>query len=110
MDSLDTVLQDVRYGMRTLARTPGFSAVAVLALALGIGANTAIFTIVNAALIERFPFKDPARLVLIWEENARRPGRSNTVAPANYLRWRERADLFEDMSAFVDTRTVLTGR
>jgi putative ABC transport system permease protein len=106
---MDTFVQDVRYAIRTCLRAPGFTFVAVLALALGIGANTAIFTIVNAALIERLPFKDPARLVVLWEESARRPGRSNTVAPANYLRWRERADVFEEMSAFADTRTVLTG-
>src|SRR6266542_3382881 len=106
---MDTLLQDVRYAIRMLARAPGFTIVAVFALALGIGANTAIFTIVNAALIERLPFKDPARLIVIWEETARRPGRSNVVGPANYLRWRERATAFEEMSAFADTRLVLTG-
>jgi putative ABC transport system permease protein len=106
---MDTFLQDLRYALRLLASAPGFTTVAVLALAIGIGANTAIFTIVNAALIERLPFKDPERLVALWEESARRPGRSNTVGPANYIRWRERATLFQEMSAFADTRTVLTG-
>ena len=106
---MDALLQDVRYAMRTLVRTPGFAIVAVLALALGIGANTAIFTIVNAALIEPLPFKDPDRLVLVWETNPRRPGRSNTVGPANYIRWRERATSFEDLSGFADQRAVLTG-
>ena len=88
---MDGMLQDIRYATRTLVRTPGFAIVAVAALALGIGANTAIFTIVNAALIEPLPFKDPNRLVMVWESSARRPGRSNVVGPANYLRWRERA-------------------
>ena len=106
---MDALLQDVRYAIRTLARTPGFSIVAVIVLALGIGANTAIFTIVNAALIEPLPYKDPDRLVLLWETNVRRPGRSNVVGPANYLRWKERATAFEDISAFADTRAVLTG-
>src|SRR5262245_19268638 len=106
---MDTFVQDLRYAARTFARTPGFTAIAVLTLALGIGANTAIFTIVNAVLIERLPFKDPSRLVAIWESNARRPGRNNVVGPANYIRWRERATSFESMSAFADQRSVLTG-
>jgi putative ABC transport system permease protein len=106
---MDNLLQDIRYAMRLCLRTPGFTAVAVVALALGIGANTAIFTIVNAVLIERLPFKDPERLVVIWEESARRPGRSNVVGPANYLRWRERATAFQDMAAFADRRLVLSG-
>jgi putative ABC transport system permease protein len=106
---MDSLIQDIRYALRVCLRTPGFTATAVLALALGIGANTAIFTIVNAALIERLPFKDPARLVVVWEQWDRRPGRSNTVGPANYLRWRERATAFEDMAGFVDTRANLTG-
>src|SRR5262245_40532450 len=106
---MDALLQDVRYAIRTLVRTPGFTIVAIIALALGIGANTAIFTIVNAALIEPLPFKDPDRLVLVWESSARRPGRNNTVGPANYIRWRERATAFEDLSGFADIRAVLTG-
>jgi putative ABC transport system permease protein len=106
---MDALLQDVRYAIRTLVRTPGFAIVAIIALALGIGANTAIFTIVNAALIEPLPYKDPDRLVLVWESSARRPGRSNTVGPANYIRWRERATAFEDLSGFADIRAVITG-
>ncbi|MFN2624231.1 MAG: hypothetical protein ABR611_15450, partial [Chthoniobacterales bacterium] len=71
--------------------------------------DTAIFTIVNATLIERLPYADPQRLVAVWEENARRPGRANVVGPSNYLRWRERATVFEAISAFADTRRVITG-
>src|SRR4051812_10534559 len=106
---MDGFFQDLRYAMRSFGRTPGFTVVAILTLALGIGANTAIFTLVNAVLIERLPFKDPSRLVALWEETARRPGRNNTVGPANYIRWQERARSFEQMSAFVDSRSVLTG-
>jgi putative ABC transport system permease protein len=90
-------------------RAPAFTAIAVLALGIGIGANTAIFTIVHAALLERLPFKDPNRLVAVWEVAARRPGRMNVVAPANYMRWRERAASFDAMAAFADTRANLTG-
>ena len=106
---MDSLLQDIRYAIRTLVRAPAFTIVAVAALALGIGANTAIFTIVNAALIEPLPFHDPDRLVIVWERHARRPDRKNTVGPANYIRWRERATSFEDLSGFLDTRAVLTG-
>ena len=106
----DSLLQDLRYAVRMCARTPGFTAVAMLTLALGIGANTAIFTLVNAVLIERLPFKDPDRLVVVWEENVRRPGRPNTIAPANYLQWQDRNQVFEEMSAFYDWRANLTGQ
>src|SRR3954468_24685808 len=106
---MDGFFQDLRYAIRSFGRTPGFTVVAILTLALGIGANTAIFTLVNAVLIERLPFKDPARLVAIWEENARRPGRANVVAPANFIRWQERARSFTQMSAFADGRSILTG-
>jgi putative ABC transport system permease protein len=106
---MDTFFQDLRYALRTFTGTPGFTAVAIATLALGIGANSAIFTLVNAVLIERLPFKDPSRLVALWEESARRPGRNNTVGPGNYIRWQERATSFERMSAFADGRSVLTG-
>ncbi len=105
---MDTVIQDVRYAIRLCVRTPGFTIVAVLALALGIGANTAIFTIVHAVLLERLPYHDPDRLVAVWETNSRRPGRSNTVGPANFIRWSERATAFEGLAAFAETRTNLT--
>jgi putative ABC transport system permease protein len=106
---MDALFQDIRYAIRLCLRAPGFTAVAVIALALGIGANTAIFTIVNAALIEKLPYKDPQRLVAVWEESTRRPGRANVVGPSNYLRWKERATAFDGMAGLVETRIALTG-
>jgi putative ABC transport system permease protein len=106
---MDDIFQDIRYAIRLCLRTPGFTAIAVLALALGIGANTAIFTIVNAVLLEPLPFRDPGRLVVMWETNARRPGRPNTIGPHNFIRWRERATAFERMAPFYDYRVNLTG-
>ncbi len=106
---MDLLIQDVRYAIRMCLGAPGFTTVAILALALGIGANTAIFTIVNAVLIERLPFHDPSRLVMVWENNARHPGRANTVAPANFLRWQERATEFDQLAGFFETRANLTG-
>jgi putative ABC transport system permease protein len=106
---MDALFQDIRYALRLCLRTPGFTAVAVLALALGIGANTAIFTIVNAVLLEPLPFRDPSRLVVLWETTARRPGRPNVLGPANFARWQERATAFETMAPFYDYRVNLTG-
>ncbi|HEV2986512.1 MAG TPA: ABC transporter permease [Vicinamibacterales bacterium] len=106
---IDSLFQDIRYALRLGARTPGFTAIAVLALAVGLGANTAIFTIVDAVLLERLPFRDSSQLVVIWEESSHRPGRPNTVGPANFLYWRVRASSFEAMAALADTRVNLTG-
>jgi putative ABC transport system permease protein len=106
---VEKTMQDLRYALRMLLKTPGFSLIAIATLALGIGANTAIFSVIDAILIEPLPFRDPSRLVVLWEENARRPGRSNVVGPANFLRWRERATSFESMGAFTGVRGNLTG-
>ena len=106
---MDTLLQDIRYALRVCVRTPGLTAIAILALALGIGANTAIFTIVNAVLLQRLPFRDSERIVALWEESTRRPGRHNVVGPSQFLRWSDRATVFERMALLVDVRQNLTG-
>jgi len=106
---VEKTMQDLRYALRMLLKTPVFSLVAIATLALGIGANTAIFSVINAVLIERLPFKDPERLVAVWEQNSRRPDFSNPVSPINYLRWRERASTFENFGAFLGIRSNLTG-
>ena len=92
-------MQQIRHALRTAVRTPGFTAIAVLTLALGIGANGAIFTVVNAVLLEPLPFRDASRVVMLWEETSRRPGQPNVVGPANFLRWKERATAFDDLAA-----------
>ena len=107
---MTSLLHDVRYALRSCLRTPGFTFVAVAALALGIGANTAIFTVVNAVMLEPLPYRDPARLVVAWEDSTRHPGRPNVVAPANFLRWRDRATVFEHLAAIADYRVNLSGR
>ncbi|HEY7112669.1 MAG TPA: ABC transporter permease [Thermoanaerobaculia bacterium] len=107
---LQELRQDLRGAARAIARHPGFAALTVAMLAVGIGGATAIFTIVHGVLIARLPFRDADRLVVLWEENADRPGRRNTVGPANFIRWTERATSFSKMTALYDTRVSLAGR
>ncbi|HTG14177.1 MAG TPA: ABC transporter permease, partial [Blastocatellia bacterium] len=106
---MEAFWQDLKYGVRMLAKSPGFTAVAVIALALGIGANTAIFSVVNAVLIRSLPFKDSDRLVMVWEKNRPRNRDQNVISPANYLDWRDQNSVFEQMSAVFDSRVNLTG-
>jgi hypothetical protein len=90
---IEQVFQDVRYGGRNLLRTPGFTAVAVVTLALGIGASTAIFSVVNAVLLRPLAYKDSARLVTILHNG------TGPVATANYIDWRDQSRSFEAMGA-----------
>src|SRR3712207_827331 len=105
-----TLLQDARYGARVLARSPGFTAVAVAALALGIGANTAIFSVVNEVLLRPLPYEDPDRLVALWEEGSARgfPGTSE-LAPANFSDLKAQGQSFERLAAFHAHSLNLTG-
>jgi predicted permease len=103
---LETLMQDLRYGTRMLRRSPGFTFVAVLTLALGIGANTAIFSVINAVLLRPLPFKDPDRLVQLWEtENA--PGNYPLTGP-DYLDWQSQNTTMEGTSLYAG-RGVLNG-
>jgi len=102
-------MADLRFALRTFARSPVFTAVAVLSLALGIGANTAIFTVVNAVLLRPLPFPEPDRLVQLWESQPAKGYSRNVVNPINFLDWRERTRSFEGMAAVVALTTNLTG-
>jgi putative ABC transport system permease protein len=105
-----TLLQDLRHGARLLVRTPGFAAIAIAALAIGIGANTAIFSVVNTLLIQPLPYHDADRLAIVWEHNIPRDKKNNVVAPANFLHWREMNQGFADLAAVSSTFDVtLTG-
>ncbi len=97
---METLWQDIRYGARQLLRSPGFTSVAVLTLALGIGANTAIFSVVNAVLLRPLPFPEPDQLVLITENNLSRGWTSFAVSPANYLDWQRQAQTLQSMASF----------
>jgi putative ABC transport system permease protein len=106
---MQVLLQDLKYGVRMLARAPGFTIVAVLTLALGIGANTAIFSVINATLLARLPYRQPDRIVMVWEHHGSRGFQHNSVSPGNFLHWRDANTVFDQMAAFVDVRANLTG-
>jgi predicted permease len=106
---METLLQDVRYGVRMLAKNPGFTAIAILTLALGIGANTAIFSVVNAELLRPLPFRDPGQLVRVATANARLHTVSGAVSYPDFADWRSQNHVFQDMSAFTDSSFALTG-
>lgn len=104
---MQTILQDIRYGVRMLLKHPGVSAVAILTLALGIGANAAIFSVVNTVLLRPLPYKDPERLVALWE-NVPTHGQWRT-APANFFDWKKQSTSFEGMAAYGGSAMTLTG-
>jgi hypothetical protein len=110
---LETFLQDLGFGARMLRRNPGFTAVAVLTLALGIGANSAIFSVVNAVLLKPLPYADADRLVMIRGANRSRPGRPGVISYPDYRDWRRESRSFENMAALcpaaVTSRSAETG-
>ena len=105
---MEGLLQDVRYALRMVARRPALSVIIVLTLALGIGANTAIFSLVNTVLLRPVPFRDPDRLVAIREQQVER-GMTRPVIPANFFEWKRRAVSFEDVAWSRDGMFALTG-
>jgi predicted permease len=109
LNLLQDLLQDLRYAARMLRKSPGFSAAAVLTLALSIGANTAIFSVVNAVLLRPLPFRNPDSLVMVWEDLSFMGFPQNTPAPANFVDWKTRNHVFEDMAAMGGSLMNLTG-
>ncbi|HKC85790.1 MAG TPA: ABC transporter permease [Blastocatellia bacterium] len=105
----DEMFQDLRFGVRMLVKNPGFTTVAVLTLALGIGANTAIFGVVNAALLRSLPCKEPARLVTVWESNAAKGQTHGFVGGANFTDWKNQNQVFESLAAYMSWNYNLTG-
>src|SRR5690242_15509056 len=106
------LLLDFRFSLRLLRRNPGFSAAAIVVLALGIGANTAIFSIVNAVLLKPLPFDDPDRLVRLFHEPPQStfPGIHRfSVSPANFYDWKRDARTFESMAIYRFRQFTLTG-
>jgi predicted permease len=106
---LEHILRDIQYGLRMLRKSPGFTAVAVLTLALGIGANTAIFTVINAVLLRPLPFPNPEQLVTLFERDLKKGYDQNAPAAANYLDWQAQNNAFTRMAAYGGGQYNLTG-
>ena len=107
---IDNFRRDLRFALRMLVKSPGFTVVAVLTLALGVGANTAIFTIVNAVVLRLLPYQDPGRLVWLSETDLRETSGDMPVSPPTFLDWRSQARSFEAISAYSEEAFVVTGR
>ncbi|UWZ84780.1 ABC transporter permease [Occallatibacter riparius] len=106
---LETLWQDVRYGFRMLLKHRGFALVSLLTLALGIGANTAIFTVVDATLIRPLPFPNANRVVMAWEHRMPDGERQNVTSPATFLRWQQDNTVFDQMAAIFNDSSILSG-
>ncbi len=101
------VLGDVRYALRSLSRQPTFTAVAVLTLVLGIGANTAIFSVIKAVLLNNLPYRDPSRLVVLSEQNP--DGNPDLVAPLTFVDWKTQSHAIPSLAAFRQLRYAFAG-
>src|SRR5215813_12377417 len=107
---MNTFLNDLRYAARMLRSNLGFTLVAVLTLAFGIGANTAIFSVVNAVILKPLPFPKPEQLVMLAEDNREKAWVRQVSAPANYLDWKQRVPAFQDVMAYTEGgRQTLNG-
>lgn len=107
---LETLIQDLRFGLRQLRRNPGFTAIAIITLALGIGANTAIFSVIDAVLLHPLPYRDPGRLMQVYHYEGRDVNYGPfSIAPADFLDWKAQNDVFEDIAASTLTRYNVTG-
>ena len=106
---VESAAQDVRYGLRLLRKSPGFTAVAILTLTLGIGVNTALFTIVHGVLLKPLPFREPDRLVSLWERNVLDDGAYNVVSGGVFAEWKRQAQGFEQMALIGEDSANLSG-
>ena len=106
---METLLKEIRYGLRMLRKSPGFTFAAVVSLALGIGANTSIFSVVNAVLLKQLPYNDPTSLVLLWGSDVAESTERDQVSFTDVEDWRKQNNLFEEIAAYTDWRPILSG-
>jgi predicted permease len=106
---METLINDVRFALRVLRRNPVFSAIAVVTLSIGIGADTAMFSVMNAVLLEPLPYEQPERLAFVWERNSSIGKDRDPVAPLNYQDWQSQSTAFDALAAYRTGTFVLTG-
>jgi len=104
---IETAWQDIRYAWRSLRRSVGFAATAILSLALGLGASLAVFTVADNLLVRPLPYSNSSQLVMVWEANAHRGFHRNIVSPGNYLDWKAQNDVFAGIAGLRESRSVL---
>src|SRR5438132_2781426 len=106
---MSTLLQHLRYGSRMLIKKPGFTAMAVLTLAVGIGANTAIFSVINGVLLKALPYPHPEELVAVWLAAPGINAKKANISPADYLIYREQNRTFQDIGLYMGYSVNITG-
>src|SRR6266404_4353440 len=107
---MNSLIQDIRYALRGFSQRPAFALISVITLALGIGASTAIFSVVHAVLLRSLPYGSADRLVMVWEDRVRAGGKAtNTINLGNFYDWKEQNHVFEDMAAFFDLSAKVNG-
>src|SRR2546421_277019 len=107
---MENLWQDLRYGIRMLLKAPSFSIIATIALALGIGANTAIFSVVNAVLLRPLPFPNSEQLMTIWETDYSRGQVRSSASYPDFVDWRDQNHVFERMASYHNNDFIMTGR
>jgi putative ABC transport system permease protein len=108
--TLESICTDVRFTLHQLRKSPGFAITAILTLALGIGATTAIFSVVKAVLLSSLPYKDPSQLVAVWTANDLRDGKPHASTAADFAVWKQRSGVFADLAPSYDDEHTLTGQ
>src|SRR5258706_6344762 len=108
---METLLRDFSYSFRLLRKNALFSAMAIVVIGLGLGANTLIFSVINGVLLNPLPYRDPGRVVMLWWDASRSTGGSqkSSAAAADFLDWKERSQSFESMAAFRNDSLTFTG-
>src|SRR5688572_27443952 len=105
---METTLQDIRYGLRMLLKNPGFTAIAIIALALGIGANTAIFSVVSAVLLRPLPYSEPEQIVAVWGADATKPDSQSTFSYPDFADLRGQNQVFSALGAYRTENAAIT--
>src|SRR6202030_1226571 len=109
LSSIETLVEDFRIGVRMLCKNPSFTTLAVLTLAIGIGANTAIFSLANAAFFRPLPYPNADRLAFLWQNNQRTGETEGLVSYPNFADWRSQSHSFRDMAFFMSGKSILSG-